>query len=290
MVRPMLAKVWEPRHWCPDGMFVQPKLNGIRAMYKGGRFMSRDGILWHNSCLGHLREMLQGIPPEVILDGELYIHGMSLQQINARVAVMRVEPHPDECSVTYCVFDHVSDEGFAIRNSYLNLLWRTHIEEHHKDGVVLVQTCYIGNQELGDHSFLHYKHQGYEGMMYRHPTAPYSLPDSCSNKENRSKHLLKRKTWCDLDADILAVYSGSNRLSDTCGSIYCRHIYKGKPRYFSVGTGISDLQRAALWSKRIDIANDADCGQPWRIKIQYEMLSDDGIPLKPVILLIPNLV
>jgi ATP-dependent DNA ligase len=285
----MLAKKFEERFWFPDGMFIQPKLNGVRAMYKAGMFMSRDGVLWNNACLQHLRSALAAFPSDVVLDGELYIHGLSLQQINSRCAVMRQEPHAEESTLTYNVFDLVSDEGFAIRTAQLQLLWLDYIAEADQDKVVLVPTHFAGLPRLADALFPQYKSLGYEGTMYRHPLMPYSLPDISSNQENRSKWLLKRKDWLDLDAYVLEVCSGNNRLANTCGSLSCYWVNEaGKKIYFSVGSGLTDMQRNELWAMREMVAEASD-KRPWTIKVRYEMLSDGGVPLKPTVILVYNL-
>jgi ATP-dependent DNA ligase len=291
LVRPMLAKTYEPRYWNHGGMFVQPKLNGVRAMYKNGKFMSRDGVVWSENCLSHIRAALAALPEHVVLDGELYLHGISLQQINSRVAVMRQYPHDLERSVSYYVFDQVSTEGFAVRSSELSLLWREYIAERDATHVPLVQTHFIALPRAADPLFYHYKELGFEGLMYRHPLMPYSLPDICGNKENRSPWLLKRKTWLDLDAEIIEVCAGNNRLAHTCGSVSLRFedLDTGKVVYFSAGSGLSDLQRDELWRRREDISDAFSCRAPWICKIQYEMLSDSGVPLKPTIILIPQL-
>ena len=66
--------------------YVQPKLNGIRALYQNGNFQSRDQLPFPPGLLNHLSSPLQSaFDPSVILDGELYVHGWPLQRINAAV-------------------------------------------------------------------------------------------------------------------------------------------------------------------------------------------------------------
>ncbi len=288
----MLAKTWNARYWNPRGMFVQPKLNGVRAMYSNGNFVSRDGLLWSPKCLGHVREALAKIPPQVILDGELYCHGLSLQQINSRIAVNRNEPHNEESKITYCVFDLVSAEGFAIRQAELFLLFQSHIDyDPSRDAPVsFVETRFAGVPKVADQAFMAWRHVGFEGMMLRCPDGPYSVPDICGNKENRSHYLLKRKDWLDLDAEIVEVTEGQHRLQGTCGSLALR--YKndsGGYVYFAAGSGLSDMSRRELWEKRDLIREDYFYDKPWTAKVKYEMLSDGGVPLKPTIILINEL-
>jgi ATP-dependent DNA ligase len=285
----MLAKVYEPRHWRACGMLIQPKVNGVRAMFSNGRFMSRDGVLWQPGCLTHLRRALGAMPPDVVLDGELYTHGLPLQTINSRIAVNRQTPHDLEPSIGYHIFDLVSDEAYAVRNALLYLLIRECVAPADAVHIKFVQTMYAATPKIADMMFSQHKREGYEGAMYRDMYAPYSLPDISTNKENRSVWLLKRKDWLDLDAAIVSVESGNNRLAHTCGSLSLAFHHEGHIIYFSAGSGITDLLRDQLWERRDEIAQAYAQGKPWMVKIEYEMLSLGNVPLKPTIVQIYNL-
>ena len=270
LIKPMLAKTYISSKFVP-GMFGQPKLDGIRALYQDGQFVSRDGIVWSEHCFRDLKAYLSSvIPPDIILDGEFYIHGTSLQQINSRCAVKRITPHPKEHEVVFHCFDTVQLLPFYDR--YV-MFKQAYPLEHSQFS--FVKTYKLDTEVVGTNMFLEFKRQRYEGLMYRHPTDPYSIPSMCGNKQNRSWSLMKRKSWLDLDATIVGCLPGEGKYSETLGSFqlaYCGIV-------FSAGSGLSDFQRDLYWRHRTAMLGST-------VKIQYETLSDTGIPLKPIILLV----
>jgi ATP-dependent DNA ligase len=266
LIRPMLAKIFNPSRFSP--CYVQPKLNGIRALAQAGTLVSRDGHAWNPGVLPHIEHALERLPDDLVFDGELYCHGMSLQEINKRVAVKRLDAHKDCMVISYNIFDVVGLEPYSER--YLQLLTLLRDTVH---PLAIVPTFFAKNAAIADALFNRFKRGGYEGSMHRVPHDPYSLPHVCTNKENRSLSLLKRKSWQDLDGEILDVIEGEGKHLGMVGSLLVR--WNGITFY--AGSGLSDEERIAFW-------NSPPIGH--EVKIQYEVLSDTGIPLKPVILLI----
>lgn len=268
----MLAKVYDHSQYRP-GMLLQPKLNGIRCLYQNGHMFSREGEVWSTNCLTHIRHELDllGVGDN-ILDGELYVHGMSLQQINSRVAVKRVEPHKDEAVIQYHIFDYVSRENMVERCVKLCSLFR---ESLPLTSVKLVPTFVSRSKLDADRHHERFKSSGYEGTMYRHPARQYAIVGEHRRKDNRVDWLLKRKDWLDLDAVVVRVLPGNpdGRFCDTMGSFELD--YNGTR--FEAGSGPTDMERAEYWRLRDRLAG---C----RVKIKYEMFSDGGVPLKPVII------
>jgi len=274
-MKPMLAKRYaDQRRHLRYPCYIQPKLNGVRALYHSGQFQSRDEHIWHAPVLAHLLSELASLPPYIILDGELYHHGWSLQQINSAISVNRNEPSARTPLVEYHVFDCIHgnhlDMPFSDRNDCLRQLFAK-FDLGFK--VVQVSTHFIQSEIEGDTYFEHFKSLGYEGMMYRHD-APYGLAHNCGNQENRWPVLLKRKDWLDEDCLILDVELGEGKYSDLVGSLVLQF---PNGRTFSAGSGLSDIERK-LFLDAPPIGHYA--------KIKYEMLSDEGIPLKPTIELI----
>lgn len=268
----MLAKRYEHhRKKLTYPLCVQPKLNGVRALYWDGQFQSRDEHYWNPGILDHLSQVID-IPPNVVLDGELYFHGWSLQKINSAVSVNRVDKAQHTSLVQYHIFDCIMtwdlDAPFSTRNAFLRKLRSA---GHLGLSTSLVTTHTVHTSFEADHFYTTFLNLGYEGIMYR-LDAPYGLEHLCSNKENRWPCLIKRKNWLDDDCEIVDCKEGTGKYVGMVGSLFCRFPENGK--IFSAGSGLSDLQRA-------EYMDHPPIGQ--HAKIKYLMLSDEGTPLNPTI-------
>lgn len=168
-MKPLLAHVYEP-HRVTYPCYVQPKLDGIRALYQAGRFQSRDEIPFPVGLLDHLAQPLLGIfgTSHAPLDGELYVHGWPLQRINAAVTPVRNKPTEDTVKVEYHVFDVVDfSKSFADRFPF-NFNWPFPIRG--------VQTVFCAHQNQADSLYADWVAEGYEGIMFRLGRCPYTQP------------------------------------------------------------------------------------------------------------------
>lgn len=256
--------------------FVQPKLNGIRMMSHDGKLQSRSHGReqpkeWAQHRLMHLRKELASVATNFILDGELYLHGWSLQKINGAAAVNATEDRHDCGQLEYHVFDVLDIEAlnrpFEERRSKLLLL----------NGFPFTQIKFVlghmvFTEQQAEQMFAHYKLLGYEGMMYRQADAPYGIPGLCTNKQNRWNYLLKRKDWLDDEFEVIGTEPGEGKYEGMCGSLVFA-MPNGKQ--FTAGSGLSDRERE-------DFQSNPPLGRI--VTVKYEMLSDSGVPLKPTIL------
>ena len=279
-MKPLLAHVYEP-HRITYPCYVQPKLNGIRALYQAGRFQSRDELPFPQGLLDHLAGPLRQLfGPDVILDGELYKHGWPLQRINAAVTPVRQRPTEDTLQVEYHVFDVIdfskSFEDRAIEK--YNYLAPQQIP------ICPVSTFQALSEGHADFYYCEFVSANYEGMMYRLGDCPYTVPKQprgtfglsrspyLSDKNNRTWHLLKRKDWHDDEFLCEAAFEGEGKNRGMLGSFGCV-TPSGKP--FTVGSGLTDAERIFWWE-------NSPRGK--RIKVKYLVLSSDGIPLNPTVL------
>jgi len=139
----------------------QMKLNGHRCLVTkvGGELLaySRNGKIINS--ISHILDSLKDLPEDVTLDGELYIHGMPLQELGS--LIRRTQAGSTE--LEYHVYDTISDEPFNQRMiEVIDLLIPVK-----NDKIVIVptaSTCLIPNiteylSEVID--------DGYEGLIIR---------------------------------------------------------------------------------------------------------------------------
>lgn len=250
---------------------LQPKLNGIRALYAMGRFQSRDQHLWNEGILDHLEYILRDLSDRYVLDGEMYVHGMSLQKINGAVSVNRVEQSPLTSTIEYHVYDYIDrDEPHMEARQRMDQLpyVLAHIPRH--GFVVPVKTITAYSEADAEKWYGTWMKQRYEGMMYRQIDVPYGFEVECGNKENRWVRLLKRKDWLDDWFVVDGMETGTGKFTEVIGSLTMT-MPNGKT--FSAGSGMSDGERKMFLTN-----------PPEKVHIKYEMLSDEGVPLKPTII------
>lgn len=294
-MKPLLAHIYEP-HRVTYPCYVQPKLNGIRALYQNGAFQSRDQLPFPPGLLAHLAKPLKEVfGPEVILDGELYVHGWPLQRINAAVTPVRQQPTEDTLKVEYHVFDVVDfNTNFLRRLSDQCEPGKLHQVSYQ---VKCVETQYAYDKKEADKLYAHFVSLGYEGMMYRLGDCPYTRPRQTqalgytppnprsrhwSDKHNRCWHLLKRKDWQDDEFECTGIIKGEGKYQETLGAFICRNTKQALETgcrliEFSVGSGLTDSERDHYWA-------NPPIGR--LVKVKYLVLSNDGIPLNPTILAI----
>lgn len=291
-MKPLLAHVYEP-HRVTYPCYVQPKLNGVRALYQNGRFQSRDGVPFPATLLKHLADpLLQTFDPRVILDGELYIHGTPLQEILGGVTPVRQEVNEMTLKVEYHVFDVVDFN--------LPFLQRMKAEPFAKlrtdMGMVRhVTTIHAHDEAYANEYYAHWVALDYEGMMYRLGDCPYTVPKQpvssttmsdgsrgsimlprnlrfLSDKDNRCWHLLKRKDWQDDEFLCIGMKVGEGKYAGTLGALVCK---TKEGRTFTV-SGFTDIERDTYWENQYPIGR--------QIKVKYLVLSTDLIPLNPTVI------
>lgn len=268
-MKPMCAfRYKDQSHTLPDLVAVQPKLNGVRALTFNNQCQSRWEKLWHINKVTHILRPLQSINPAWILDGEFYLHGTSLQKINGAMSINSSEVTPLTREIEYHIFDGFNRraplqpfrERFETLSAILLPLLGT-------TSIRLVDTHFV-TQAQAERSYPSYLNDGYEGMMYRVPDSPYGHLALCTNQENRWKYLLKRKDFLDGEVRVIGRTEGEGKYEGMMGGLIC--LFDNGNR-FTVGSGFSDQQRAIFY-------DDPPIDQ--YITIKYEMLSENGTPLK----------
>ena len=256
-----LAK-WNPPY------IVQPKYDGVRCRAipletgkTGNEYLllsSEENVIY---SVPHINEILGSLHLNAELDGELYCHGMSFEEILS-VTSRTINLSNDFKRIQFHMFDIVNDQPQMKRLLILENLkginpWLPVAPFWICESLDDVMRAYDKIIELG-----------YEGIIVRHIQAPYI--------RKRSTMVMKFKPKKEDTYEIVGVQeelSISGTPKGTLGSIQCK---SGDGNMFSVGTGFSDDLRSRLWRD-----GESLCGK--FIKVQYQHLtSGKKVPRFPV--------
>lgn len=179
--------------------FIQPKLDGLRAISRDNTLASRNGKPY---TIPHL---FQG---DEIFDGELYNHNYH-DDFNKIVSLCKKQnPDADELmdqkiNVFFWVYDLPSHKGkFSERYAALAKMKLP-------VGYVLVPTYEVKNQADIDKYHELFLEQGYEGSILRLDLGEY--------ENKRSKQLLKKKDFIDEEFKIVDAVEGEGGRAGTIG-------------------------------------------------------------------------
>lgn len=242
---------------------ISPKLDGVRCLAR-----IKDGTVTLTSRGGKEYPVPHQIEQdlicvwefmhvdELILDGELYIHGVSLQNI---VSAVKSTDNPIHGDVEFHIFDIPSDEPWEQR--WLNL------RDLRSDIDYLMGRCslkIVGNvlvtSEGEARGYLQqFMDAGYEGLMLRALDAPYKF-------NHRSVGLMKWKEFQDVEAKIIAVRE--DKLGE--GVLTCE---------LQNGVRVDCKLRGSHEYRRVEVQRTLMGA--W-ITIKFQQYTDDGVPQFPV--------
>ncbi len=270
-------------------VYVQPKLDGIRASVVNGRLMSRT---------------LKSIPNNVIfnalsrpefegLDGELIVGEPTAADCYRRTSSFVMAEHKSGEPWTFYVFDLHNHSGtFAERYLALIELSKKYIGLY----IQIVPTVTVqdaGQLEAVEAELIE---RGHEGAILRAPHARYKFGRASATKSE----LIKLKRFEDAEAEIIGVYEeqhngnvavrnalGRTERStaqagkigkQTLGGFHVRDLETGIE--FKVGTGFSAAERQELWvTAHVDGLDGTPTGLNGRI-IKYKSFKI-GVKVKP---------
>ena len=172
--------------------FVQPKLDGVRAVGSNGLF-SRA-----RKQFAHLTHIVNELPSGIILDGELYTNKLTYQEIVGLVKreTLDVEALQKQQQIKYYVYDIINDKPYSERHRDLLVLFN----KHSFNNIVLVQTESCSSDSHMKEMHHKYVEDGYEGIMLRNPNGHY--------KNSRSVDLLKYKEFMDDEYTVVGFREG----------------------------------------------------------------------------------
>jgi len=245
-------------------IYVQPKLNGVRclAFLRDDQvvLLSREGTEY---TIPHLQqELLRHLVPNLVIDGEVYIHGVPLQDIGS--LVKRAQPESE--TLEFHVFDVLSldTEEEPFRSRLHERVELIQLELDPDSHIRVVETS-LAETEEDIYFFLEqFEDNGYEGIIIRKPEGIYHLAQ-------RTSDLLKLKNFMDEEFEIVGYFHGSGR-EEECVVWQCKTV-EGKPfETRPMGT----LEQRKEWFRRAD----EFIGK--MLTVKFQEYSNEGIPIFPV--------
>jgi DNA ligase-1 len=257
---PMLAQSYKDvPHRMKFPCYGQPKLNGVRCLAKreGDKitFSSRKGKSYDDTLQHLVPELLEFMYDGDVFDGEIYIHGKSLQQIVSYVKRLR----PESSSLQYWVYDMINDLPFSERYHHYDI----RIDDGQlvkKVGCVIIET-----PEHVKPNHDNCVQEGYEGMMLRNMDGKYVT-------DHRSADLLKVKEFVDSEFEITGYATPATGRYSGCCVFECKA---------ANGKGFDVCPRGSV-EIRQQYLKDAPKLLGRKLTVRYQNLSDDGIPIFPV--------
>lgn len=259
--------------WNTKNIILQPKLDGERCravcncQTKDITLYSSEGNIIQS--VPHIVEDLKLFLPRwpykyLELDGELYIHGKQFEDIHSIVS-RKVNYHEDFDQIEYHIFDHVGTGSTLMRMSQLWDLFDYKDFTHSSIKRVLMQLA----SNLFD--IMRYFDQqlilGYEGIIVRHPLAPY--------ERKRSGLIMKFKPHQEDIYKIIGFFEEKDKNSfpkNRLGGFICMG---DDGTQFSIGSGFTAEQRTYYWENKLDFI-----GQYVRVK--YQSKTSKRVPRFPI--------
>lgn len=228
LLLPMLAKTYNGNVWKKVScMYGQYKINGLRCivtaytqndMFKPVRlrFQSREGIIWNT--LENLSDYLLSIIPAniirdmidgyVALDGEIYLPGYTINQINHFVKDANCVENK---LLQFWCYDIMMEGNQAHRNMYRYHIKKptsfNSIKEHYnnKERLIILHNKYITNDNEAIDARNHFINLGFEGLILRNAKTDYQYG------RRRANYMEKFKDAAEGDFIILDIYKEKKR-------------------------------------------------------------------------------
>lgn len=228
LLLPMLAKTYSGNVWKKVScMYGQYKINGLRCiitaytqndMFKPIRlrFQSSEGIIWNT--LENLSDYLLSIIPTniirdmidgyVALDGEIYLPGYTINQINHFVKDANCVENK---LLQFWCYDIMMEGNQAHRNMYRYHIKKptsfNSIKEHYnnKERLIILHNKYITNDNEAIDARNHFINLGFEGLILRNAKTDYQYG------RRRANYMEKFKDAAEGDFIILDIYKEKKR-------------------------------------------------------------------------------
>lgn len=177
-------------------VIIQPKLDGVRAIIslKDMKMISRRHkiINGFDFIIDEFKTFKSY--ENIFVDGELYVHGIPLQEISG---IVRTEDLDKKMMLKYHIFDIFNtDDPEMILSERLKIIEKF----KHFDHSEIVKSTKCKNEDEINELMKVYVKDNYEGIVYKNINRPYEFN---FDKEKRSMYNLKRKSVFDSEFKVI---------------------------------------------------------------------------------------
>ena len=252
--------------WSPP-YIVDPKLDGERARPVPTKvpFLPRPLLSSElnpfNFAVPHIIKAIEEqIPPKLEVDGELYRHGMSFEEIHSIVSRSK-NLHQDHLSMEYHIFDVVTEDPQYERIAMVRQL-------ELKPPLFKVERFFCETFDEVMRAYDMILEQGYEGIVVRHIDNLYV--------RKRSTFMMKFKPKKEDNYTILGYKEEISKDGQPKGRLGALVCAGSDGTVFSVGSGLNQEDRIHLWEVK-----DTLRGKTCTVKYQH-ITPGKGVPRFPV--------
>jgi ATP-dependent DNA ligase len=240
--------------------FVQRKFDGTRCVAMPGKGLySRNKKRYPH--MDHIIAEINKLPPNIILDGELYSDTLTFQEIVGLVKRETLKKGDEEkqLQVKLHVYDIINDMPYQLRYANLQMLFKKYRFKY----LELVKTEECASEDKMKELHAHYVADGYEGLMLRNKDGLY--------KNARSVDLQKFKCFEDSEFQIVGFKEGEGQ-EEGCVIWVCK---TDEGKTFSCRPRGSREERQELFMNGRDYVGKM-------LTIRFQELTTDKIPRFPV--------
>jgi DNA ligase-1 len=239
-----------------------PKIDGIRAIIRNGKLVSRTLKPIRNS---QICQALEAVLPEGA-DGEIVTNLTNLQQTTSDVMT---SDKPIE-HFTYYWFDWVGPKPYLERMAFLQ---EYDLPETVGFTIVKLQPTIVNNKSEVVQFENDVLSMDYEGVILRSLDGDYKYGRSTL----REGYLMKLKRFTDSEAEIVSVEELIHQDGSKGNTLGCFVAQTPKGVEFKIGTGFTQEQRDMFWAIKENLPGEF-------VKYKYFDVSIKTAPRHPVFL------
>ena len=271
----MLAKPFEQRYLdaMPEYVIFQPKLDGVRVRAEWSDSL-RSYILHSStglvlSSLPHIVKALNAMAPTIgeypTFDGEAFAPNLKLQQIMSIVSkTTSVDQY--HWMLSYHIFDTIEPRIQQLRS--FDLLSEDLQEfAQHNDNLEIVPTFMVEKSRWQSY-VSKFVDMGYEGLIIRDPSVPYSI--------GKVNSILKVKPTHQDEYQIVGCQQAISIGGEPKGMVGAFDLVDSLGNHFQAGAGRLNHDERITWWRRKDQLPGKIC------VVKYLTLTERGVPREPV--------